>query len=237
MPRWNGQVRVSSGASVEAPTDDGHSWRKYGQKDILGSKFPRCTHRHTHGCLATKQVQRSDEDPSIFDISYRGAHTCSQDHRLPTAGPPPEDRTLQRISPPIPTSDRQQPQPLSSQILRTSLKVEIEGLSSDDHQLGSSPSFSFPSTPESCTNKPENHLLWNYSQAFLTAASPETRFFSPPSPLVVNNSGAGEARLQSSEVSGILSAAAPATSSQPFAVVFQPEQLEFDAEFPFDFSS
>lgn len=32
--------RVSS-AGGENPVDDGHSWRKYGQKEILGAKHPR----------------------------------------------------------------------------------------------------------------------------------------------------------------------------------------------------
>jgi hypothetical protein len=41
--RWTSQqVRVSAaGAGAEGPADDGHSWRKYGQKDILGAKYPR----------------------------------------------------------------------------------------------------------------------------------------------------------------------------------------------------
>ncbi|KAL6655840.1 hypothetical protein ACP70R_006666 [Stipagrostis hirtigluma subsp. patula] len=67
-------VRVSS------VVDDGHSWRKYGQKDILGTKYPRgyyrCTHRRSTGCLATKQVQRADDDPTLFDVIYLGEHTC-----------------------------------------------------------------------------------------------------------------------------------------------------------------
>lgn len=41
MPRWMDQVRVSSGTGLEGPQDDGYSWRKYGQKDILGAKYPR----------------------------------------------------------------------------------------------------------------------------------------------------------------------------------------------------
>lgn len=41
MARWTEQVRVSPGADLEGSLDDGHSWRKYGQKDILGAKFPR----------------------------------------------------------------------------------------------------------------------------------------------------------------------------------------------------
>jgi hypothetical protein len=34
------QVRVASAHDM-APQDDGLSWRKYGQKDILGAKYPR----------------------------------------------------------------------------------------------------------------------------------------------------------------------------------------------------
>lgn len=41
QPKWSEQVRVSSGTSLEGPPDDGNSWRKYGQKDILGAKYPR----------------------------------------------------------------------------------------------------------------------------------------------------------------------------------------------------
>ncbi|XP_047045579.1 transcription factor WRKY19-like [Lolium rigidum] len=75
------QVRVAS-AQDTAPLDDGLSWRKYGQKDILGAPYPRayfrCTHRHTRGCQATKQVQRAAADPLLFDVVYHGDHTCAQ---------------------------------------------------------------------------------------------------------------------------------------------------------------
>lgn len=78
--RWTSQVRVSAAGGAEGPSDDGHSWRKYGQKDILGAKHPRgyyrCTHRNSQGCPATKQVQRADEDPALFDVVYHGQHTC-----------------------------------------------------------------------------------------------------------------------------------------------------------------
>lgn len=64
----------------ETPPDDGHTWRKYGQKDILGARYPRsyyrCTHKTDLGCQAIKQVQRCEEDSSMFDVTYRGHHTC-----------------------------------------------------------------------------------------------------------------------------------------------------------------
>ncbi|PWZ11141.1 putative WRKY transcription factor 53 [Zea mays] len=75
------QLRAAS-LQDAAALDDGLSWRKYGQKDILGAKYPRayfrCTHRHSQGCLATKHVQRADGDPLLHDVVYHGAHTCVQ---------------------------------------------------------------------------------------------------------------------------------------------------------------
>ncbi|KAL5807690.1 hypothetical protein ACOSQ3_028381 [Xanthoceras sorbifolium] len=60
--------------------DDGHAWRKYGQKVILNAKYPRnyfrCTHKHDQKCMATKQVQRIQEDPPLFRTNYYGQHTC-----------------------------------------------------------------------------------------------------------------------------------------------------------------
>ncbi|CAO1948450.1 unnamed protein product [Urochloa humidicola] len=89
LPKWNTQVRVSTVQDV-SPLDDGLSWRKYGQKDILGAKYPRayfrCTHRHTQSCCASKQVQRTDGDPLLFDVVYHGSHTCAQAQGSAAAG-------------------------------------------------------------------------------------------------------------------------------------------------------
>nr|XP_043620727.1 probable WRKY transcription factor 30 isoform X1 [Erigeron canadensis] len=78
--KWKQQVKVSLEIGLEVPPNDGYMWRKYGQKEILNAKYPReyyrCTYRNTHGCCATKQVQRSSDDPSIFEITYLGKHTC-----------------------------------------------------------------------------------------------------------------------------------------------------------------
>ncbi|NP_001150829.2 Probable WRKY transcription factor 41 [Zea mays] len=81
--RWTSQqarVSAAGGSGAEGPVDDGYSWRKYGQKDILGAKHPRayyrCTHRNSQNCPATKQVQRTDDHPALFDVVYHGEHTC-----------------------------------------------------------------------------------------------------------------------------------------------------------------
>lgn len=65
---------------VSSTTDDEYAWRKYGQKGILNSKYPRCyfrcTHKHDQGCQALKQVQQFENDTKMFNITYFGRHTC-----------------------------------------------------------------------------------------------------------------------------------------------------------------
>ncbi|KAJ8529269.1 hypothetical protein K7X08_036104 [Anisodus acutangulus] len=77
--QWTNQISIS-GSGLEGPHDDGYNWRKYGQKDILGANHPRayyrCTHKNTQGCLAIKQVQRSDGNSSILEVTYKGRHSC-----------------------------------------------------------------------------------------------------------------------------------------------------------------
>ncbi|XP_045790168.1 probable WRKY transcription factor 46 [Trifolium pratense] len=90
-PKWTEQVKVYLGTAPEGTVEDGYSWRKYGQKDIHGAKFPRgyyrCTHRNSQGCLATKQVQKSEEDSMVYEITYKGRHTCTQTSNLNKANP------------------------------------------------------------------------------------------------------------------------------------------------------
>ncbi|RWV90944.1 hypothetical protein BHE74_00044222 [Ensete ventricosum] len=64
--------------------DDGQTWRKYGQKEIQSAKHPRCTHKYDQGCMAHRQAQLSEDDPTAYVITYIGEHTC----RDPTVVPP-----------------------------------------------------------------------------------------------------------------------------------------------------
>ncbi|CAO2839140.1 unnamed protein product [Amaranthus hypochondriacus] len=60
--------------------DDGHAWRKYGQKQIINTKYPRsyyrCTHKEDEKCEARKQVQQISENPRKYRMIYHGLHTC-----------------------------------------------------------------------------------------------------------------------------------------------------------------
>ncbi|CAN7127199.1 unnamed protein product [Brassica rapa subsp. narinosa] len=67
---------MNSRSSGEVVPSDLWAWRKYGQKPIKGSPFPRGYYRcsSSKGCSARKQVERSRADPSMLVITYTSEH-------------------------------------------------------------------------------------------------------------------------------------------------------------------
>ncbi|CAI9096521.1 OLC1v1032686C2 [Oldenlandia corymbosa var. corymbosa] len=60
--------------TVDKPADDGYNWRKYGQKQVKGSEYPRSYYKCTHpGCPVKKKVERS-YDGQVTEIIYKGQH-------------------------------------------------------------------------------------------------------------------------------------------------------------------
>ncbi|GLJ37397.1 hypothetical protein SUGI_0759230 [Cryptomeria japonica] len=72
----------SNRPSGESLPSDLWAWRKYGQKPIKGSPYPRGYYRcsSSKGCSARKQVERSRTDPTMLVITYTSDHN----HPWPT---------------------------------------------------------------------------------------------------------------------------------------------------------
>ncbi|XP_022969193.1 probable WRKY transcription factor 69 isoform X1 [Cucurbita maxima] len=76
-----GDVEGSKSKGEAYPPSDSWAWRKYGQKPIKGSPYPRGYYRcsSSKGCPARKQVERSRVDPTKLVITYAFDHN----HQLP----------------------------------------------------------------------------------------------------------------------------------------------------------
>ncbi|KAB5531665.1 hypothetical protein DKX38_018335 [Salix brachista] len=254
MPRWTKKVRVNPGMGLEGPLDDGFSWRKYGQKAILGAKYPRgyyrCTHRNVQGCLATKQVQRSDEDPTIFEITYRGRHTCTQaSNSLPLSqlGSENQGPTTNITIEPQQNQPHQENNPHTQELLlnfRRGLKVITEELDSGGQQSFPADTFQFPSTstvePENSSlfapSMVENNFVGSFPPSFINPSGSATNYYSVSPNDQIQHSFAGNKNFQSSEseLTDIISAAASTTTSLTVGLDFPFGNVDIDPSFTFD---
>ncbi|KAA8525767.1 hypothetical protein F0562_007622 [Nyssa sinensis] len=73
------RVPAISSKIADIPQDE-YSWRKYGQKPIKGSQYPRGYYKCSsmRGCPARKHVERAMDDPTMLIVTYEGEHRHSQ---------------------------------------------------------------------------------------------------------------------------------------------------------------
>lgn len=78
------RVPAISSKTADIPADE-YSWRKYGQKPIKGSPFPRGYYKcsSVRGCPARKHVERAPDEPTMLIVTYEGEHRHTQT-ALPT---------------------------------------------------------------------------------------------------------------------------------------------------------
>ncbi|KAH9610124.1 hypothetical protein KSS87_009987 [Heliosperma pusillum] len=72
------RVAAISSKVADIPADE-YSWRKYGQKPIKGSPYPRGYYKCStvRGCPARKHVERATDDPTMLVVTYEGDHRHS----------------------------------------------------------------------------------------------------------------------------------------------------------------
>ncbi|XP_071701617.1 probable WRKY transcription factor 29 [Rutidosis leptorrhynchoides] len=81
--RKNQQKRVVVEVTSDGLPSDPWAWRKYGQKPIKGSIYPRSYYRcsSSKGCMARRQVEQSCTDSSIYILTYTADHNHAQPTR------------------------------------------------------------------------------------------------------------------------------------------------------------
>ncbi|CAN6244265.1 unnamed protein product [Urochloa humidicola] len=89
------RVPAISSRNADVPPDD-YSWRKYGQKPIKGSPYPRGYYKCStvRGCPARKHVERDPAEPAMLIVTYDGDHRHDAKHddrrEAAAAAQPPE---------------------------------------------------------------------------------------------------------------------------------------------------
>lgn len=252
MPQWTEQVKVTSGTALEGTLDDGYCWRKYGQKDILGRNFPRgyyrCTHRHARGCLATKQVQRSDDDPSMFEVTYRGRHTCSQNSHLALASTSSTKQVS--IDQKNPCCNQQKeseekPKEANGVMLNFGAELRVKSEDLDAAESIFSP-FSFPHESIGQENinvednlfldgMIDNNFMGGFSPTFISPATSESNYFSM-SPCHMTNFGLGyDVQTPESDLKAEIISTPTSVINSPFGDFdFSLAKEDLDPNFQFD---
>ncbi|XP_047067627.1 WRKY transcription factor WRKY51-like [Lolium rigidum] len=84
------RVPAVSSKIADIPADE-YSWRKYGQKPIKGSPYPRGYYKCStvRGCPARKHVERALDDPAMLVVTYEGEHRHSPGPSLMAPSPLP----------------------------------------------------------------------------------------------------------------------------------------------------
>ncbi|KZV36207.1 putative WRKY transcription factor 20-like [Dorcoceras hygrometricum] len=68
-------------ATADRSSDDGYNWRKYGQKLVKGSEFPRSYYKCTYPNCEVKKIFERSPSGQITETVYKGSH----DHPKPQA--------------------------------------------------------------------------------------------------------------------------------------------------------
>lgn len=181
-------------------------------------------------------MQRSDEDPTIFEITYKGKHTCS--HGSNSVPPPPSPEQQEQKRPKHENMSQPQQSQGNQMSFPTNLRVDTENLEGREKMAAP---FSFTSTSFGCMMSGDdflssmfdnNNFFSNISPSLLSPAAGESNYYLEP-PSQMRNIALNE-QLSESDLTEILSANNSSTNSPIPAMDFTLDLVEINPNFPFD---
>uniref|UniRef100_A0A803R9A3 WRKY domain-containing protein n=3 Tax=Cannabis sativa TaxID=3483 RepID=A0A803R9A3_CANSA len=170
--------------------EDGYRWRKYGQKAVKNSPFPRSYYRCTSAsCNVKKRVERSFTDPSVVVTTYEGQHT----HPSPLISRPTHHHHTTAAVPPVAAAAFTN---MPFQFRHHGQLPQQYHFMTDHHHLLSSSSLSLPSNHNNNNNNNSNSFANNNNNNGITTNSSavaflhERRFCNPsPAPALITDHG------------------------------------------------
>lgn len=178
---------------------------------IICRSYYRCTYKNTQNCWATKQVQRSDEDPTIFYITYRGTHTCINGNSV--TQPASLDKQEKRL---IQSSHSH------NNLLNLGRGPSISNNGLENKEMACP--FSFPPMLD------ETNFLGGFCSSFVPLATADSDYFLN-SPSQMNNLGdVHDMQRSESDLTELLSANNSAANSPILNLDFS---ADLDPNFPF----
>lgn len=176
-------------------------------------------------------MQRSDEDPTLFEITYKGTHTCSQSGYAVPPPVSPEKQELKHEN----THYHLLEQNEKLLNLKANLRVNTEDLEIQEKP----PHFSFPSTFETENRHSpisaiadENQMGTN-SPFFYSPATSESNYFSA-GPYQMTNHGGFPMNRSEADAADIMSAHASTSNSPIGGMEFSIDTVDLDPNFPFN---
>ncbi|KAF1890083.1 hypothetical protein Lal_00025415 [Lupinus albus] len=144
------QLKKVCEVAAENLSSDIWAWRKYGQKPIKGSPYPRGYYRcsSSKGCFARKQVERNKSEPSMFIVTYTGEHSHpAPTHRNSLAGSTRQkpltpqaatgeesDRMCAKITSPETSEAEEEAEFAHQSVTKSESKEDMEDLMNDDEE-------------------------------------------------------------------------------------------------------
>ncbi|KAH7430071.1 hypothetical protein KP509_09G081700 [Ceratopteris richardii] len=97
--REKGQKLAIKTPSEVDVLDDGYKWRKYGQKPVKNSPYPRSYYKCTHKqCKVKKHVERQSDEPEYVVTTYEGVHNHSRPDQMQVIHPQSDATSQQQDS-------------------------------------------------------------------------------------------------------------------------------------------